>query len=112
MRPRLADLSGRRGPALVLVGTLDEAVTGFALCHRRRTGAATAVAGCSTPATSSRRPGGWGWAGSCWSRAGLAGGAGLPRGGRHRPPGDREAKNFFESAGFKARMLTMHRELG
>lgn len=24
-------------------------------------------------------------------------------------PGDRQAKNFFESAGFKARMLTMHR---
>ena len=27
-------------------------------------------------------------------------------------PGDRQAKNFFESAGFKARMLTMHRSLG
>jgi GNAT superfamily N-acetyltransferase len=27
-------------------------------------------------------------------------------------PGDREAKNFFEAAGFKARMLTMHRPLG
>jgi hypothetical protein len=26
-------------------------------------------------------------------------------------PGDRAAKNFFESAGFKARMLTMYREL-
>jgi GNAT superfamily N-acetyltransferase len=26
-------------------------------------------------------------------------------------PGDREAKNFYESAGFKARLLTMHREL-
>jgi GNAT superfamily N-acetyltransferase len=24
-------------------------------------------------------------------------------------PGDREAKNFFEAAGFKARLLTMHR---
>ncbi len=24
-------------------------------------------------------------------------------------PGDREAKNFYESAGFKARLLTMHR---
>ena len=24
-------------------------------------------------------------------------------------PGDRQAKNFFESAGFKARMLTMYR---
>jgi GNAT superfamily N-acetyltransferase len=27
-------------------------------------------------------------------------------------PGDREAKNFFEAAGFKARMLTMYRPLG
>jgi GNAT superfamily N-acetyltransferase len=27
-------------------------------------------------------------------------------------PGDREAKNFFESAGFKARMLTMYRPNG
>ena len=27
-------------------------------------------------------------------------------------PGDREAKNFFEAAGFKARMITMHRPLG
>jgi GNAT superfamily N-acetyltransferase len=27
-------------------------------------------------------------------------------------PGDRGAKNFFEAAGFKARMLTMHRPLG
>jgi GNAT superfamily N-acetyltransferase len=27
-------------------------------------------------------------------------------------PGDREAKNFFEAAGFKARLLTMHRASG
>jgi GNAT superfamily N-acetyltransferase len=27
-------------------------------------------------------------------------------------PGDREAKNFYEAAGFKARLLTMHRPLG
>jgi GNAT superfamily N-acetyltransferase len=26
-------------------------------------------------------------------------------------PGDREAKNFFESAGFKARLLVMHRPI-
>ena len=25
-------------------------------------------------------------------------------------PGDREAKNFYEAAGFKARLLTMHRQ--
>jgi len=27
-------------------------------------------------------------------------------------PGDRETKNFFEAAGFKARLITMHRALG
>jgi GNAT superfamily N-acetyltransferase len=27
-------------------------------------------------------------------------------------PGDRAAKNFYESAGFKARLLTMHRDFG
>jgi GNAT superfamily N-acetyltransferase len=27
-------------------------------------------------------------------------------------PGDRGVKNFFEAAGFKARLITMHRELG
>jgi ribosomal protein S18 acetylase RimI-like enzyme len=27
-------------------------------------------------------------------------------------PGDRAAKSFYEAAGFKARLLTMHRELG
>jgi hypothetical protein len=26
-------------------------------------------------------------------------------------PGARETKSFFESAGFKARLITMHREL-
>ncbi|MBV8949825.1 MAG: GNAT family N-acetyltransferase, partial [Actinobacteria bacterium] len=27
-------------------------------------------------------------------------------------PGDRDTKNFFEAAGFKARLITMHRALG
>jgi GNAT superfamily N-acetyltransferase len=27
-------------------------------------------------------------------------------------PGDRDVKNFFESSGFKARLITMHRALG
>ena len=27
-------------------------------------------------------------------------------------PGDRESKNFFETSGFKARQLTMHRPMG
>ena len=26
-------------------------------------------------------------------------------------PGQRETKNFFEAAGFKARLITMHKEL-
>lgn len=27
-------------------------------------------------------------------------------------PGDRETKNFFESTGFKGRLIVMHRDLG
>jgi GNAT superfamily N-acetyltransferase len=27
-------------------------------------------------------------------------------------PGDRDSKNFFEAAGFKARLITLHRDLG
>ncbi|HEV3130844.1 MAG TPA: GNAT family N-acetyltransferase [Acidimicrobiales bacterium] len=97
---------------LVLVGTIDEVVTGFALCH------------VEDLAGQGRR----GILDGCYVEPG-ARGVGV---GRllldtavtwledHRCqgvdgialPGDRAAKNFFESAGFKARMLTMYRELG
>ena len=42
---------------------------------------------------------------------GLAGGRGCRGVDGTALPGDREAKNFYESAGFKARLLTMHRAL-
>jgi GNAT superfamily N-acetyltransferase len=110
--------SDRFGPlivdqsTLVLVSTLDDAVTGFATCH-------VSFAGGSSPRGSLD---------ACYVEPG-ARGVGLGRllidasvawfeergcGGVDGValPGDREAKNFFESAGFKARMLTMHRELG
>ena len=97
---------------LVLVGTIDEVVTGFALCH------------VEDLADQGRR----GILDACYVEPG-ARGVGV---GRllldtavtwledHRCqgvdgtalPGDRAAKNFFESAGFKARVLTMYRELG
>ena len=64
------------------------------------------------PVTWRRPPGGSGWGGSCSTRSvrwlreqGCVGVDGTAL------PGDRGAKNFYESAGFKARMLTMHREL-
>ncbi len=93
----------------VLVGTLDGVVTGAAACH--------VAAG----------PGGgrWGTLDGCYVEdgargvglghllattaiawlhdQGCAGVDGLAL------PGDRTAKQFFESAGFKARLLTMHR---
>jgi GNAT superfamily N-acetyltransferase len=97
---------------LVLVGTIDEVVTGFALCH------------VEDFADQGRR----GILDACYVEPG-ARGVGV---GRllldtavnwledHRCqgvdgtalPGDRAAKNFFEAAGFKARVLTMYRELG
>jgi GNAT superfamily N-acetyltransferase len=107
---RMVDLV--EGPdTLVVAGTLDGVVTGFAVCHHRD------VAG-------DRR----GVLDACYVEA-EARGVGLGRllmetsltwleeAGCHGVdgtalPGDREAKTFFESAGFKARLLTMHREIG
>ena len=100
-----------RADALVLVGTLDDVVVGFAVTTYE----------VDTQGTR------WGRLGACFvevearavgvgrlllerslawlAEEGCAGvdGAALP--------GDRAAKSFFESAGFKARLLTMHREL-
>jgi GNAT superfamily N-acetyltransferase len=99
---------------LVLVGTLDDVVIGFAVCHleagsgegvRSRRGALDA---CFV------EPGARGVGvgrllldrAVSWIREHGAGGMdGIAL------PGDRAAKNFYESAGFKARMLTMHREI-
>ena len=93
----------------MLVGTLDGVVTGFGLCHVEDRG----PAGCR------------GVLDACYVEVG-ARGLGLGRllldtsvswleeqGCRGVDgialPGDRGAKNFYESAGFKARLLTMHR---
>jgi GNAT superfamily N-acetyltransferase len=99
--------------ALVLVGTLDGVITGFATCRLS-----------SSPEGGSRPRGSLD---ACYVEPD-ARGVGLGRllidasvawleeqgcGGVDGValPGDRTAKNFYESAGFKARMLTMHREL-
>jgi GNAT superfamily N-acetyltransferase len=90
----------------VVVGTLDDSVVGFAVSHVEDGGVLDAcyvepeargvgVGRLLLDAVLS-------WLGErgCESVDGTA------------LPGDREAKNFYESAGFKARMLTMHRQLG
>jgi GNAT superfamily N-acetyltransferase len=107
---RLGGLLADRS-ALVLVGTLDDVVTGFSVCR---------VVDQGLPARS-------GVLDACYVEPG-ARGVGLGRllldaslswleeqgcGGVDgiALPGDRGAKNFYESAGFKARMLTMYREI-
>jgi GNAT superfamily N-acetyltransferase len=94
---------------LVLVGTLDGVVIGFAVCHLEGGGSHRgALDACFV------EPGARGVGvgrllldtAVTWMREQGAGGMdGIAL------PGDRAAKNFYESAGFKARMLTMHREI-
>ena len=116
--PTGAALAGRlrllldRPDSLVLVGTLDEVVVGLAVSTVQQ------IAG------RGRR----GVLGACYVEPG-ARGVGVGRLLLDRAlswfeecgcdgvdgtalPGDRESKNFYESAGFRARMLTMHRHLG
>jgi GNAT superfamily N-acetyltransferase len=101
---RLADQA-----TLALVGTLDEVVIGFAVCHLEGIRPYRGVLD------------------ACFVEPG-ARGVGVGRllldtvvawleeqGGKGMDgfalPGDRGAKNFYESAGFKARLLTMHRHI-
>ncbi len=122
----LAASDGRAGPdggghrldrlladesALVLVGTLDDVVTGFGVCHVEDLGPAgpLGVLDACYVEPGARGVGlgrllldssvSWLAARGCRGVDGLA------------LPGDRGAKNFYESAGFKARMLTMHRRI-
>jgi GNAT superfamily N-acetyltransferase len=97
---------------LVLAGTLDQVVTGFAVCHledRGGHGRCGVLDACYVEPEA--RGVGLGRALIEASVAWLE-----ERGCRWVDgtalPGDRAAKNFYESAGFKARMLTMHREIG
>lgn len=98
--------------ALVLVGTLDGVVTAFATCRLSSDGAARARGSLDACFV---EPGARGVglgrllldASVSWlEEQGCGGVDGVAL------PGDRQAKNFYESGGFKARMLTMHRELG
>ena len=86
---------------------LDDWVAGAALC-RVDQGTATA-AGCSTCASSSRAPARSASAASC-SSAPSTGSAtrGAPVSTGRRSRATAMAKQFFESAGFKARLLVMH----
>jgi GNAT superfamily N-acetyltransferase len=107
----LSDLLGDHR-CLVLMGTLEEAVTGVAVCHHEDRGI----------------HGRQGRLDACYVEPG-ARGVGLGRllldsalawlesegctgADGVALPGDRSAKSFFEAAGFKARMITMHRPLG
>ena len=116
-RPLLAPVARRAGPGRRPTGSIDllaDRIGAGAGGHARRRGhrlraCATSRTGApgpwgrSTPATSSRGPGGWVSAVSCWTprcrgwrTQGCGGVDGIAL------PGDRGAKNFYESAGFKA----------
>jgi GNAT superfamily N-acetyltransferase len=97
--------------ALVMVGALDGVVTGFAVCHHEDLGG-HGLRGVLDALYVEPEARGVGLgrllmdASVSWlEERGCTGVDGIAL------PGDREAKNFYESAGFKARMLTMHREI-
>jgi GNAT superfamily N-acetyltransferase len=101
-----------RSDSLVLVGTLDSAVVGFAVSvieeipgHGRRGtfGACyvePAARGVGVGRLLLDRSMSWFEQQGCEGVDGTA------------LPGDRVAKSFYETAGFRARMLVMHRHLG
>jgi ribosomal protein S18 acetylase RimI-like enzyme len=94
----------------VVVGTLDQAVIGFAMCHvvdddQARRGVLDAcyvepeARGVGVGRLLLEALVSWLEARGCEGVDGVA------------LPGDRGAKNFYESAGFKARMITMYRRM-
>ncbi len=96
---------------LVLAGTLEGVVTGFASCHLAEgEGARRGVLDACYVEPEARGVGIGrllvDTAVSWLEEQGADGVDGTAL------PGDRQAKSFFESAGFKARMLTMYRPLG
>jgi GNAT superfamily N-acetyltransferase len=94
-----------------LVGTLDGAVLGYALGHLRTLtdGRTLAVVDELLVAEPARSVGlGETLVGALTAWATAADALGLDA---TALPGDRQAKNFFESAGFKARRLVMHKSL-
>lgn len=105
--PDLLDDTSR----LALVGTLDGVVTGVAVCHREdRTGHGRVGVFDACYVEPEARGMGLGGllldTATAWFESqGCAGIDGVAL------PGDRSAKRFFEAAGFKARMITMHRHL-
>jgi GNAT superfamily N-acetyltransferase len=106
------ELALRRPDAQVLVGMLDEVVVAFAACsvEEDRRGARRGRLDACFVEEGARGVGvgrllmdrSLAWLGEqgCVGVDGVA------------LPGDRTAKTFYEGAGFKARLLTMHRELG
>ncbi|MGA2522304.1 MAG: GNAT family N-acetyltransferase [Acidimicrobiales bacterium] len=95
----------------VLVGTVDDAVVGLAVGHLEAVADASlgVIEGCYVePAARSVGVGralldglvSWFASSGCLGVDATA------------LPGDRSAKGFFEAAGFKARLITMHRALG
>jgi GNAT superfamily N-acetyltransferase len=111
--PSEPTLAARLGdPALTtLVGTLDDVVLGYALAHLEQLtdGRALAVLDELLIAEPARSVGlGEVLLGALTTWATAAGALGLDASAL---PGDRRAKNFFESAGFKSRRLVMHKTL-
>ena len=94
---------------MALVGTLDDWVAGVALCRVVGTAGGRGVLDVCFVEPGARQVGlgqmllerSLNW----FSDRGCVGVDGTAL------PGDREAKQFYESAGFKARLLVMHREL-
>lgn len=108
---RLGDLLAD-GHFLVLMGTLEDAVTGVAVCHHEERGVHGRQGRLDACYVEPEARGiglgrllldttvAWLESEGCSGADGVA------------LPGDRPAKTFFEAAGFKARMITMHRPLG
>ena len=96
----------------MLVGTIDDAVVGYAVVRAERC-ATAARSAWSTTSTSSRRPASVG-VGEAMMDARRRRGAsdhGCVGIDASRCPGDRDTKNFFERFGLTAARIVVHRPL-